>query len=215
MDTMISPRILRAQAEKLACRPRHLTAKEEARQQNILDTAQTLLARNGAYRITFAALCIALRLSRATLQFHFVDMDDLLGALIRRHLDNLSAQLAAVTAPDPARQAALRRAAWRKITRLPDGSFTEAHTLLVQNLALLPEDLRQEFAPAYAALGAMLCPHDAHAALALLDAPDVTLEKAETALAALGAATPRPAPAHKAQPMPPPVRAPQGQYQAA
>lgn len=178
MSNVISPRILRAEADSLDCRPRHLTDRELEREEKILDTAEVLLARHGAYRITFANLCLALRLTRAALRFHFIDMDDLLGALLRRHLQELGEILAAATTP------AARREAWRRATTLPDGTHTNAHTLLLRDRASLPEDLRAEIETEYRRLGALLSPEAPAEALALLATLDVSLSNITAMLSA-------------------------------
>jgi AcrR family transcriptional regulator len=134
-------RILRAKAQ--ARNPAHfaLTERQRAREAAILDIAQHLIADEGLANVTFAGLARALRLSVATLIFHFVDLEALLGELIRRHLRALAAELGKIAADDPLRHQK-RRAAYLAYTRTPMGGLTEAHLLLVRDRHTLPPDER-------------------------------------------------------------------------
>src|SRR5271155_3636457 len=136
---MTPARILRAMARDRD--PSHflLTPRQELREARILVLAQYLLAAVGRHNISFRSLAMAIRMAPATLSFHFVDLESLLGALIRRHLQALAAYLGDIDSEDPnCRQK--RRAAYLSYTRTPLGGLTEAHLLCVRDRHTLPED---------------------------------------------------------------------------
>lgn len=185
---LVSPRILRAEALCLACHPRELTSREIARQERILDTATELLARHGMRAVTFGALALALRLAPATLRFHFVDLDDLLGEILRGHLQRLAELLGDVPAEPEATLHTRRRAAWAQATRAGLGGTTPAHTLLLRDRHGLPADLLENIEATYRNLGLLLAGPDLPEALTLLDDPAIAPARAEILIAALLAA---------------------------
>jgi AcrR family transcriptional regulator len=130
-----SIRALRRHLDLAGHPPLPLTQRQADTRARILNLAQCLMAEFGAKTIKFTALAQALRISPATLRFHFADHDDLLAALLARHLDHIEAALAEASARD-------RRAAYRTATRTPSGTLTEAHTLLLRHRRDLHPDER-------------------------------------------------------------------------
>lgn len=197
----VSARILRAEADQLACRPRYLTTREIERQENILDTATILLARHGTHAVTFRLMATALRLAPATLRFHYVDLDDLLGAILQRHLHRLADLLSAVPEAPAETLHARRRQAWHDATRGAFGALNEAHTLLLRDRHMLPPDLRDPIELTYHGLAALLVADPLPEALALIDLPAIAPSGIETLLAGLAPLAPPPRPQ---EPWPPP-----------
>jgi AcrR family transcriptional regulator len=176
-------RILRAKAQ--ARNPAHfaLTERQRVRQEAILDIAKHLIAEEGRANVTFAGLARALRLSVTTLIFHFVDLEALLGEIIRRHLRALSSELGKISADDPQRHEK-RRAAYLAYTRTPMGGLTEAHLLLVRDRHTLPPDERDGIELIRYALGELLTDGCVEDAYLFLDAPLLAPARIESYIAA-------------------------------
>ena len=134
-------RICRAIVQEIIGRP-VLSARQQQREREILVAGEKLMARFGRHGVTPALIAASVSLSRATLFFHFTDLDALLGEILRRHLRQLEAALAAVPHNIATRQADLR-AAYRAATTAPTGGPSDAHVLLARDRALLPVDQRQ------------------------------------------------------------------------
>jgi AcrR family transcriptional regulator len=184
----ISPRILRAEADALDPNPPQLTARQQAREAKILATATMLLARHGPHTIKFRALALALRISPSTLQTHFIDMDDLLGAILKRHLAALAAIIDAVPHNAPNRSA-LQRAAWANAIHEGE-QLTGAHVLLTNFRHLLPEDLRLPIEAELRRLGETMAGTLAEPALHLLSLPNFSMPRIEAALQTLANSRP-------------------------
>lgn len=152
------------------------------RQETILDVARYLIADEGLENITFTRLARALRMSPATLAFHFVDLPALLGHIIRQHLRALSAELGHVRADDPDRYHK-RRAAYLAYTRTPLGGLTEAHLLLVRDRHTLPPDERDGIEDIRRGIGELLTDDLVEEAFALLDLPYLDPARVEARLA--------------------------------
>lgn len=177
-------RILQAHADDIDRSSRDLTTKELERRDLVLRIAEDLFARFGRHTITFTNLALAMRMAPGTLRRLFLDLDILFAEILRRHLFAIASAMGDVPhdAPD---QAALRRAAYLKATRLPFGGLTKPHLLLVRDLAVLPEDLRESLESIRLSLGYNLAPGNPHGALALLDMPCFDAAQIEAMLAAL------------------------------
>jgi AcrR family transcriptional regulator len=184
-------RILRAKAQ--ARNPAHfaLTERQRAREAAILDIAQHLIADEGLANVTFAGLARALRLSATTLIFHFVDLEALLGELIRRHLRALAAELGKIAADDPLRHQK-RRAAYLAYTRTPMGGLTEAHLLLVRDRHTLPPDERDGIEQIRQGIGELLTDGSVEDAFLFLDAPSLAPARIESFIRSQAPAPPPP-----------------------
>jgi AcrR family transcriptional regulator len=135
-----SIRALRRHLDHAGHPPLPLTKRQAETRARILTLAQCLMAEFGAKTIRFTALAHALRISPATLRFHFADHDALLAALLTDHLESLAETLAETPATGK-NPYAERRAAYRAATRAPSGTLTEAHILLRRDRrALHPEE---------------------------------------------------------------------------
>ncbi len=198
-------RILRAKAQ--ARDPSHFafTARQRQRHERIIALGQYLIADEGRQNITFRSLACALRMSPAALRFHFVDMEALLGKIIRRHLLRLAAALGTYEPTDPARQQK-RRAAYLAFTRTALGGFTEAHLVLVRDRHTLPDDERNSIDLMRQGLGELLAGpgESADEILHLLDAPFLDAPAIEARVAALRIQPQPAAPPHSPEPNPPP-----------
>jgi AcrR family transcriptional regulator len=175
-------RILRAKAQ--ARNPAHfaLTERQRVRQESILDIAKHLIADEGRENITFAGLARALRLAVTTLAFHFVDLEALLGEIIRRHLRALSSELGKISADDPLRHKK-RRAAYVAYTRTPMGGLNEAHLLLVRDRHTLPPDERETIELIRYGIGELLTDGSVEDVFLFLDAPLLTPARIEAYIA--------------------------------
>lgn len=181
----VSSRILREQAEAAAQPTRAPTRAQIETHGRILAVGLDLLARYGRAALTTGRLAHALAISTSTFQRHFADIDTLLARLIAAELRRLTRLLAEIPAETPNRQAACR-AAWFAATRR-GAAHTRAHTLLIRDLALLPDDLRLPLERTRDALAAQLAGSLAPHCLALLNTPCFTQSQIETTLAALAA----------------------------
>jgi AcrR family transcriptional regulator len=186
----IPTRRLRALAQDRKPSAFPLTERQRAREENIVELATAILAEFGTHTITFSSLAIALRLSRATLRFHFCDLHALLADILHRHLMAISRALAAIPLDDPNLHPR-RRAAYLEATRTPTGALNEAHLLLVRDRHLLPPDLLPAIELTRQGLGPMLAPRLADEALALLDTPALDAPRIEARLTHVAPPPPR------------------------
>ena len=205
---LIPDRILRAEADELYDRTQDWRPKTHKRHEYIRNIGLTLLARHGSARVTFKSLARAVALSPQTLSMHFIDLDAFIEDLLLNHLYTLAEAVTPIQGKTPADYAA-RRQAWLAATRTEDGEFTPAHTILLRDRHLLPEDLVEEIDGAYQGIGAHLAPEDTDA-LSLIDRRTTTKANVEALFPAtpakLPAPTAKPAPARLAPPPAPPAQ---------
>ncbi|HTZ72132.1 MAG TPA: TetR/AcrR family transcriptional regulator [Acetobacteraceae bacterium] len=163
-------RLLRNIAEEAA--PTRFTPRQQARHERIMNLGAMLIARFGVGAFAFGRLAQALRYSTSTLRWHFADFDDLVIAILRRHLNLLTLTLAGIpqSAPDAARS---RRAAYLAATRDQEGNLTSAHKILLRDRAALPADEAGAIAATWSKLRGRFTEEE----LCLLD--DLTLSPAE------------------------------------
>jgi AcrR family transcriptional regulator len=168
--TTTPDRILRAKAQSRD--PSHfaLTERQRQRHERVVAISQYLIAEEGRHNINFRGLARALRMTPATLRFHFVDMEALLAEIIRRHLRLLAAALGTYEPTDPERHQK-RRAAYLAYTRTPLGGLTEAHLILVRDRHTLPDDERTSIDMMRQGLAELLGGDIPEETLLLLDAP--------------------------------------------
>jgi AcrR family transcriptional regulator len=137
---MLTPaRILRAHADSMPGNRPKPSPKERDREDRILHTAEVLMARFGRSKITMTNFALALRMSRSTIRWHFVDLDCVLAEILQRHLRAISKAIGGVP-PDAPDLLAARRAAYLAATR-QFGALTQAHRLLTRDRHMLPRDL--------------------------------------------------------------------------
>jgi len=175
-------RILRSEARNLNPARAELTEKQRARRQTILKLAETLLANHGRNTITLTSLAGALEISAATLRRYFVDLDALLGEILRNHLLALSRAIGDIPFDAPDRHARCR-AAYHAFTHTGYGALTSAHLLLTRDTHLLPDDERIPIEQTHQGFGTILAPICPEEALLLLDSPTLTLARIEAFLA--------------------------------
>jgi AcrR family transcriptional regulator len=164
--------------------PPTLTPKQKDRQEKILTLATELIARHGRHRITMGHIAHGLRISPAALRWHFSDLDALLHAILRAHLDGIAKIFRTMPHGVPDRPALLR-AAFHEYTRKPAGGFTNAHLLLIRERASLPEDLRDPIEATYCSLGTAMAADWGTDALEMLDTERFSLDAVEARLTAL------------------------------
>jgi AcrR family transcriptional regulator len=179
---LIPARILRQHAMDVDPTLRHLTPREEAREERILKTAIHLITRFGVAAISFTNLAIGIKIAPSTLRKHFADFDALLGEIMRRHLQIISQALAAVPcdAPDRPRR---QRAAYIEATRCL-GAPTATHLILTNYRANLPDDERETVNAIREQIGLELAGADGEACLHLLDCPGYDIDQIERMLIA-------------------------------
>jgi AcrR family transcriptional regulator len=196
-------RILRASADNRHQRPEQ-TPREIEREERILAVAQTVMAEHGRHEISFTSMALALRMVRATLRQHFCDLDELLAAILHRHLRRLSYAIGEVPQDAPDRLPKMR-AAYLAHTRTILGGYTEAHLLLVRDRHLLPAELFASIDSIRHNLGDILAYGHAEEVLDLLDMRSLSAPRIEAHLALITAPAPEPAepPITAAAPLPP------------
>jgi AcrR family transcriptional regulator len=198
----ISARIIRAEAEALGCLPNFLTDRERERRDNILRLGRAVLAKHGRDRVRFIDIAIGLNITQAAIRRHFVDLDALLGDILRRHCRAIVAELAKIPqdAPDRDRK---RRAAYIAATRTPLGNLTADHVLLVRDRHLLPDDERIPLELLRDEIGHIVAGEHFELALELLDLPHVGADEIEAKLARQISPAPRPRSAPRSDFIPP------------
>ena len=192
-------RILRNMVQRVAPLP-PLNPRQQEREHRILQAGEALMAGFGRHGITFALLATALRISTASLRWHYADLDALLVEILRRHLRDIAASLDAVPAAAPNRGPALR-AAYLAATRNPDGTLKPAHLLLTRDRHLLPPDELSPIEKARDSLAQQLAAGGSADTMDIADTPWIDESRIEHVLATL-AANPR------AQRATPPMPAP-------
>lgn len=185
-------RILRAQAQDIAPALFRRTPAQAARHENILAVGQALMARHGRHHILFTRFALALNLDPSTLRRDIIDLDAMLGEILRRHLHALSRALGQVPSDDPERQRK-RRAAYLAYTRTPNGALTPPHLLLVRDCRLLPPDVRLPIEELRADIGRALAGDLGEEAMSLLDTPGLDAARAEFIFAHYSPQKPAPA----------------------
>ena len=186
-------RIVRATVENRHPRPEP-TPRELEREERILAGAQTAMAELGRGAITFTSMALALRMVRATLRHHFCDLDELLAAILHRHLRRLSYAIGEIPQDAPDRPQKMR-AAYLAHTRTILGGYTEAHLLLVRDRHLLPAELLTSIDFIRHNLGDILAYGHAEEALDLLDSRYLSASRIEEFVAMLTAPQAEPEPA--------------------
>ena len=196
-------RILRNHADEILGRYRNTSFVESERERKILDVAECLMIRCGRGDITMTALSGAMLMSLPTIRRHFADMDELLGAILLRHLKRLESAVAKIS-PDDQDCGPAKRAAYFAFTRTGYGAHTDIHHLLLREGPSLPPDVGGTVEDTRRALAVCLFGAGApRIALALLDSLDLDAVGIESMLGALEAVL-RPAP-HAADPVASPV----------
>ena len=181
-------RILRNMVERVAPRP-PLNPRQQEREHRILQAGEALMAGFGRQGITFALLATALRISAASLRWHYADLDALLVEILRRHLRVIAAALDAVPAAAPNRGPALR-AAYLAATRNPDGTLKPAHVLLTRDRHLLPPDELSPIEKARDSLARQLAAGGPADTMDIADTPWIDASRIEPVLATLAANPP-------------------------
>jgi len=200
-------RIVRAIAESRHQRPEP-TPREIEREERILAVAQTVMAEAGRHEITFTSMALALRMVRSTLRHHFCDLDELLAAILHRHLSRLAYAIGEVPHDAPDRLPKMR-AAYLAATRTLLGGYTEAHLLLVRDRHLLPPELRANIDAIRHDLGNILAYGHADEALDLLDSRFLSAARIEEFITIITATQAEPAqPPTTAAPPAPPLQPP-------
>jgi AcrR family transcriptional regulator len=151
----------------------NLTMRQRQTRERILTYGQTLMAAVGTLTLKFSTLAAAIHVAPTTLRRHFADLDDLLNALLIRHLDSLLAALTETPDTDPDRDAK-RRATYLALTRTPSGALTEAHLLLVRDRPFLPPEERDRIEAYRHEIGTLLAGDRAQLVLPILDNPFAT-----------------------------------------
>jgi AcrR family transcriptional regulator len=182
--------------------PIYLTPRQRKRQDDILNLTEQLITRFGPVTTSMRLIAHALRITHATLRWHFSDTDAILGEILRRHLHRLGAFLAEVPRDEPDYQRR-KREAFVAFTRGPYGGATVPHQLFVNHLSNLPDDIRIPIENTYTNLGFSLAGDLCEEALDLLDNPrhdSREIERRLTATPPPAAPQPAAAPPVTAQP---------------
>jgi len=173
-------RLCRAEVEAEFGRP-EMNRRQRLREERILKIGAFLMARHGRNAVTFRMLAGSLRMSPTTLAWHYLDLDALLGEILRRYLETLHTLLGAVPIDAPCRQPLLR-AAYLKAIQGPFGGLTPLHTLLTRDRHFLPGEEANSIELELQGLGELLAGDLGAIALDLLDRPWMTPGLAETLL---------------------------------
>jgi len=151
------------------------------------------MAELGRGAITFTSMALALRMVRSTLRHHFCDLDELLAAILHRHLRRLAEAIGAAAAYDDPNRLPKMRAAYLAHTRTLLGGYTEAHLLLVRDRHLLPADTLANIEAIRRDLGNILAYGHADEALDLLDSRFLAAARIEEFIAIITAPATEPA----------------------
>jgi hypothetical protein len=173
-----SARILRAEAQDIAPALFRRTPSQLARHESILAVGQALMARHGRQHILFTRFALALNLDPSTLRRDIIDLDAMLGEILRRHLRGLANALGKVFGGDPEFERK-RRAAYLAYTRTPYGALVPAHLLLVRDRQFLPPDERIIIEQIRDGIGTALAGELGEEALSLLDTPGLDAARIE------------------------------------
>jgi len=197
------PRILRALVDDLPGHRQTLTPRQQDREAAILHVAEVLMARFGRAKLTMTNFALAMRMSRATIRFHFVDLDCILSEILLRHLRAIACAIGAVPLDAPDLFAA-RRAAYLAATRT-FGAAKPAHRLLVRDRHILPPDLLQTVEQMRDIVAESVGGPQGAMVLPLLDLEEFQAAQIEAMVAALHAPAPK-ATEPAARPPSPPIR---------
>jgi AcrR family transcriptional regulator len=182
-------RILKAQANDIERAPDRFNQRDRERHERILRVATPLFVANGRAALTTNGLAIALDIPASTFRRHFVDVDELLGVILTRHLAAISKALGVVPF-DSADLPKARRAAYMAYTHTDFHDLTDIHRLLVRDRHLLPPDVREGIDATIAGLALTLAGPSSHYTLqiaTLLDAPGFNADMVEAMIATLPA----------------------------
>jgi AcrR family transcriptional regulator len=182
-------RILKAQANDIERAPDRFNQRDRERHERILRVATPLFVANGRSALTLNGLAIALEIPATTFRRHFVDVDELLGVILTRHLTAISKALGKVSL-ESADLPKARRAAYIAYTHTDFHDLTDLHRLLVRDRHLLPPDVREGIDATIAGLAITLAGRNDEYRLqiaTLLDAPGFSAEMVEAMIATLPA----------------------------
>lgn len=170
---------------------RTLTDRQQDRHDLILAAGRIAMARYGRTTIAMPEFSIGLRLTPTQIRWHFPDLDNLFGAVLRDHINNIAKAIneAVPYADDPDRYPAAR-AAFFAATRGADGNFTELHNLFLRERYLLPEDEAGSVNNGYGMLAQFLGGEHGAYALSLLTNENLTLPEIENAMAGVTGTAP-------------------------
>jgi AcrR family transcriptional regulator len=175
---------------------RTLTNAQQDRQKLILQTGRIAMARYGRDTITMPEFSVGLRLTPAQIRFHYPDLDNLLGAILRDHIKNIIQAIHEAVPyaddPDPYQAA---RAAYFGFTRGALGTFNEAHQLFLRDRNKLPEDEIESVNILFESLAYFVGGEHGWHALGMLNTDGVSLATIEEAMSELAGTVPRPPPA--------------------
>jgi len=191
-----SARHIRIAVDGLKGAHRALSNAQKDRQDFILQAGRLAMGRYGRESITMPEFSVALRLTVAQIRWHYTDLDELFGAVLRDHVKNIVLAIHEAVPyaddPDPYRAA---RAAYFGFTRTGLGAFTETHQLFLRVRHRLPEDEAESVNLHYKALARYLGGEFGWEALDLLNTESLTLADIEESMAELNGTTdPIPAP---------------------
>jgi len=178
----IPTRILRAMATDYDPHPRTLTPRQQQMLERIQIIGLKIFAAFGPQNITFRQFAEALDISPRVLKHYYVDLDALVGDLIRTHLAALSAELGKIAENADNRAAKLRQA-YYNFTHTALGALTDAHLLTTRDTELLPDDERLPIEATTTAIGQIIAGPKSAETMRLLDTADLTLSRIEQLLA--------------------------------
>ncbi len=199
----IPTRILRAKVEECDPYPPQLTEQQLRLQERIHVIGTNLYATYSSRDLSFNQFAEALKISPRALKYFYVDIESLIGGLIRRHLMALAAELGKIPWEAENRAAKMRRA-YYNYTHKGFGALTDAHTLFTREAALLPDDERQSIDTIALAMGQNIAGYAGVEALRLLDTPYLPLERIEELLFPNQPPLPKPEPTPEPEPEPEP-----------
>jgi AcrR family transcriptional regulator len=196
-----SARHIRLAVDVLSGAHRALSNAQQDRQDFILHAGRLAMGLYGRDSITMPEFSVALRLTVAQIRWHYTDLDNLFGAILRNHVKNIvqaiHESVPYADDPDPYRAA---RAAYFGFTRGALGTFNQDHQLFLRDRHLLPEDEAESINIHYGMLATKLGGEFGWKALDLLNTEGLTLADIEASMAEFNGTT-DPIPA----PPPPPV----------
>jgi AcrR family transcriptional regulator len=139
---MITPaRHIRALVAHLEGARRPLTPTQQDRQTYILQAGRLAITQFGFDSLKMPQFGLGLRLTPAQIRWHYPDLENLLDAILRDHLETIANAIDdSIQDPNDPDRHQTARAAYFAATRDANGRFTEAHRLFLQNRHHLPED---------------------------------------------------------------------------
>lgn len=149
---------------------RPLSARDQETRAQILRAGEALLLQHGRLRLSTRRVADAMAMSPRRVQRLVADVDALLAALLREHLERILTAVRAI--PEAAQDARRNRClAYLQATRTQAGP-TSRHLLWLRDYAVLPGDEQDRLAPLQTELAA--CLGGGAELLDLLDLPWVT-----------------------------------------